>query len=1188
VLLVLIACAALAGGGLVALGRLSLDAIPDLSDTQVIVYTEMPGQAPQVVEDQVTYPLTTALLAVPRSRAVRGFSFFGVSFVYVIFEDGTDIYWARSRVLQYLASGTAKLPAGVQPALGPDATGVGWVYQYAVVGAERTLAELRSLQDWYVRFGLAKAQGVAEVASVGGFVRQYNVVVDPVKLRSYGVPLGRVVDAIRASNRETGGRVVEMAEAEFMVRGRGYLKGIDDLALIVLKADGPVPVLLRDVARIELGPDERRGASELDGEGEAVGGIALQRFGQNALEVIDHVKAKIAEIGAGLPPGVRLETVYDRSDLIHRAIATLKSTLIEESLVVAAVCIVFLLHVRSALVAIVTLPVGVLMAFLAMQALGIGSNIMSLGGIAIAIGAMIDAAIVMIENAHKHIERLPPGRSRNEAIVAAAVEVGPALFFSLLVITVSFLPIFALEEQEGRLFKPLAWTKSLAMASAALLSITLVPALMMLFVRGRILPEHRNPLNRALIALYRPVLRLVLRARLPVVGLAMLVLAASAWPAMRLGAEFMPSLDEGTLFYMPVTLPCLSITKSAELLQTQDRIIKSFPEVASVFGKAGRAATATDPAPLEMFETIINLKPKPQWRAGMTVDTLIAEMDRALQFPGIANAWTMPIKARTDMLATGIRTPVGVKLLGRDYGELEPLARQVEAAIRSVPGTTSAHAERVTGGYFLDILPRPGAARPVRRHDRGPAARGRQRIGRRERDHHRRRPRTLYGERPLPARLPVRSPRDRLGRPGADDDRRYAAARPARRGEADAGSDQHPHRERPARRLRLCRLPRPRPRALRRRRPARGAGQGRPAGRHLSRVERAVRVSRAGRGETENRRAGDAAADLRAALPQLQAHRRDADRDAVAAVRAGRRPVAGLAHGLQPERGGRGRIHRAGRRRGRDGRGDADLPRPRAGRAARAVRGRGTSLRSRRPARGDHGGRRREGAAQDDDRDGDRRRPAADPVERRHRLGGHAAHRGADDRRHGELDRADAAGHPGDLRSGEGSRGDGPAPVMHFPCNQYPACARMKSALEGRRQALRRESCRPATMNGRHGGCSPAGPHGATTQRTRDVIEDIRKLQQSIRADHDARPRIGLASCSNRHSRCASSTARSSSAGSPECIAMATATSSSSHSASTRAWERIWPGRWKASTGWARVGRQVRRQSNRALGCAPS
>jgi len=586
-LLVLLATTTCVGTGLLAVGRLSLDAIPDLSDTQVIVYTEMPGQAPQVVEDQVTYPLTTALLAVPRSRVVRGFSFFGVSFVYVVFDDGTDIYWARSRVLEYLSSGSAKLPPTVKPALGPDATGVGWVYQYVVVGANRTLAELRSLQDWYIRFGLAKAQGVAEVASVGGFVRQYNVVVDPAKLRSYGVPLGRVVEAIRASNRETGGRVVELAEAEFMVRGRGYLTGAADLEQIVLKADGSAPVLLRDVAHIEIGPDERRGVTELNGEGEAVGGIALQRFGQNALDVIDNVKAKLGDIARGLPEGVRIETVYDRSELIHRAIATLKSTLIEESLVVAAVCMVFLLHVRSALVAIVSLPVGVLVAFIAMQVLGIGSNIMSLGGIAIAIGAMVDAAIVMIENAHKHLERLAPGRPRAEAIVAAAVEVGPALFFSLLVITVSFLPIFALEDQEGRLFKPLAWTKSLAMAASALLSITLVPALMMLFVRGRLLPERSNPVNRVLMWLYRPVIRLVLRARLLTVALAVAVLAATAWPALRLGAEFMPSLDEGTLFYMPVTLPGLSVTKAAELVQTQDKIIKAFPEVASVFGKAG-------------------------------------------------------------------------------------------------------------------------------------------------------------------------------------------------------------------------------------------------------------------------------------------------------------------------------------------------------------------------------------------------------------------------------------------------------------------------------------------------------------------------------------------------------------------------------------------------------------------------
>jgi Cu(I)/Ag(I) efflux system membrane protein CusA/SilA len=704
-LLVLVGTLALVGGGLYAVGHVSLDAIPDLSDTQVIVYTEMPGQAPQVVEDQVTYPLTTAMLAVPRSTAVRGFSFFGVSFVYIIFEDGTDIYWARSRVLEYLNSGSLKLPPDVKPSLGPDATGVGWVYQYVVVGANRTLAELRSLQDWYIRYALAKAEGVAEVASVGGFVKQYNVVIDPAKLRAFGVPLGRVVDAIRASNREVGGRVVEMAETEFMVRGHGYLKSTADLEQIVLKADGSVPVLLRDVARIELGPDERRGVAELDGEGEVVSGIVLQRFGQNALDVIANVKAKVKEIASSLPEGVRIVPVYDRSDLIHRAIDTLVHTLAEESVVVAVVCFVFLLHVRSALVAIITLPIGVLMAFLAMHLLGIGSNIMSLGGIAIAIGAMIDAAIVMIENAHKHLERLQPGQSRTEAIIAAAVEVGPALFFSLLVITVSFLPIFSLEAQEGRMFKPLAWTKSLSMASAALLSATLVPALMLLFVRGRILPEARNPVNRMLIWIYRPAIRFVLRARLLTIGLAIVVLGVTAWPAARLGTEFMPSLNEGTLFYMPTTLPGLSVTKSAELLQTQDKIIRSFPEVASVYGKSGRAGTATDPAPLEMFETVINLKPQSEWPAGMDIDGLIAKLDNALQFPGVSNAWTMPIKARTDMLATGIRTPVGIKLLGNDLGTLETLAREVEAVVHGVPGTTSAFAERVTGGSFLDIVP---------------------------------------------------------------------------------------------------------------------------------------------------------------------------------------------------------------------------------------------------------------------------------------------------------------------------------------------------------------------------------------------------------------------------------------------------------------------------------------------------
>jgi len=691
--------------GLFAATRVPLDAIPDLSDVQVIVYTEYPGQAPQVVEDLVTYPLTTAMLSVPKSKVVRGFSSFGVSFVYIIFEDGTDLYWARSRVLEYLNSAARRLPAGVAPSLGPDATGVGWVYQYIVRGTQKSLAELRTLQDWYLRFGVTKAEGVAEVASIGGFVKQYSVVIDPRRLQALGIPLAKVRDALRASNLDVGGRTVELAETEFAVRGRGYVKSIADLEQIVLKTDRGVPLLLRDVARVELAPDERRGISEADGEGEAVTGIAIQRFGDNALSVIQHVKQRLAELAPSLPEGVSVTPVYDRSELIYRAIDTLKRTLTEESVIVALVCLIFLLHARSALVAIITLPLGILIAYLCMYLLGLSSNIMSLGGIAIAIGAMVDAAIVMIENAHKHLERAPSYKPRSEVLIEAAIEVGPALFFSLLVITVSFLPIFALEAQEGRMFMPLAYTKTFAMAAAALLSVTVVPALMLLFVRGRIMPENRNPVNRALMWLYRPVIGVALRNKAVTILLAVVVLFASLWPMSRLGSEFMPTLNEGTLFFMPTTLPGLSVTKAAELLQTQNKIIKSFPEVASVWGKAGRANTATDPAPTEMFETVINLKPQSEWRAGMTVDKLVAEMDKALQFPGVSNAWTMPIKARIDMLATGIRTPVGVKVYGIDLVELERVAQQVEAVVRKVPGTTSVFAERIIGGYYLNIEP---------------------------------------------------------------------------------------------------------------------------------------------------------------------------------------------------------------------------------------------------------------------------------------------------------------------------------------------------------------------------------------------------------------------------------------------------------------------------------------------------
>lgn len=704
-ILVLVATAFVVAAGVYALRTLPLDAIPDLSDVQVIVYTEYPGQAPQVIEDQVTYPLTTSMLTVPKARVVRGFSFFGVSFVYVIFEDGTDPYWARSRVLEYLNTAARRLPSGVTPTLGPDATGVGWVYQYAVMAKEMTLAELRSLQDWKIRFAASRAEGVAEVASVGGFVKQYAIVVDPVRLRAQGVSLAALREAVRSSNLDVGGRTVELSEFEFMVRGRGYLKSIADIQNIVLKSERGAALRLSDVARVELGPDERRGITELNGEGEVASGIVLQRFGANALAVIERAKARLAEIAPSLPGGAEVVPVYDRSGLIERAIETLKGTLIEESIIVALVCVVFLLHLRSALVAIIMLPVGILMAFAAMKALGLGSNIMSLGGIAIAVGAMIDAAIVMIENAHKHLERARPDKPRIEILIEAASEVGPALFFSLLVITVSFLPIFTLEAEEGRLFGPLAYTKTFAMAAAAFLSVTLVPALMVIFVRGRIIPEARNPINRFLIAFYRPFIRAVLKAKTVTILLAVAVLGLSLWPMRQLGSEFMPTLDEGTLMYMPTTLPGLSVTKAAELLQTQNRIIRSFPEVASVYGKAGRAQTATDPAPTEMFETIINLKPKTEWRQGVTLDNLKAEMDKALQFPGVSNAWTQPIRARIDMLATGIRTPIGVKVFGTDLAQMEAISRQIETVLKAVPGTSSAYAERVIGGYFLDIVP---------------------------------------------------------------------------------------------------------------------------------------------------------------------------------------------------------------------------------------------------------------------------------------------------------------------------------------------------------------------------------------------------------------------------------------------------------------------------------------------------
>ena len=725
--------------GIYSLRETPIDAIPDLSDVQVIIFTEYPGQAPQVVEDQVTYPLTTQMLSVPYAKVVRGYSFFGVSFVYIIFEDGTDIYWARSRVLEYLNYASGKLPAGVNPSLGPDATGVGWVYEYTLNSDQHDLQQLRSIQDWYLRYELAAVEGVAEVASIGGYVKQYQVSIDPNRLLAYHLSVPQIKRAIQNSNRDVGGRVVEMAETEFMVRGHGYIGSIKDIERIVVGTDSRgTPILVRDFADVSIGPELRRGIAELDGQGETVGGIVVMRYGENAQATIERVKQKLEDLKRGLPDGVTITPVYDRSGLIERAVDTLKEKLLEESIVVALVTALFLFHLPSALVAIFTLPVAILIAFMIMNAQGINANIMSLGGIAIAIGAMIDAAIIMIENAHKHLERDQGKKPHAEIIMASAKEVGPTLFFSLLVITVSFVPVFALHEQSGRLFKPLAFTKTYAMAAAALLSVTIVPILMSWFIRGKIKPEEANPVNRFLIRVYHPLVDFVLKWRWPTLVAALVLVLSIAWPASKTGSEFMPPLYEGDLLYMPTTLPGISITKARELLQQTDEIIASFPEVERTFGKVGRAETATDPAPLSMLETTIMLKPEEQWRRiyserfysdwpewlkkplrwiwpelrPINVDELIKELDHAIQFPGLTNAWTMPIKTRIDMLSTGIKTPVGIKIMGDDLQVLSDLGQQVEALMRQQKGTLTAFSERVVGGYYLDFeVDREAAAR---------------------------------------------------------------------------------------------------------------------------------------------------------------------------------------------------------------------------------------------------------------------------------------------------------------------------------------------------------------------------------------------------------------------------------------------------------------------------------------------
>jgi Cu(I)/Ag(I) efflux system membrane protein CusA/SilA len=702
--------------GLYAVKHTPLDAIPDLSDVQVIIKTSYPGQAPQVVEDQVTYPLTTAMLSVPRAVNVRGYSFFGDSYVYVIFEDGTDTYWARSRVLEYLSQAASKLPPEARPELGPDATGVGWVYEYALVdrGGTHDLAQLRSLQDWFLKYELQTVHGVSEVATIGGMVKQYQVVLDPNKLRAYDLPLAKIRNAIQLGNQETGGSVIELAEAEYMVRATGYIDSLADLQDIPLGVnERGTPILLRDVAQVRLGPQMRRGIAELDGEGEVVGGVIVMRSGENALKTIDLVKAKLAELAQGLPAGVEIVETYDRSALIQRAAATLQRKLVEEFIVVALVCTLFLFHLRSALVVVLSLPLGILAAFIVMERMGINANIMSLGGIAIAIGAMVDAAIVMIENVHKHLEKAAVSDSnRWEVMRDAAREVGPPLFYSLLIITLSFLPVFTLQAQEGKLFAPLAYTKTFAMAAAAGLSITLVPVLMGYFIRGHIVPEARNPVDRVLIAGYRPVIGLILKAPGTVLAIALLLTLTMLWPATRLGSEFMPDLDEGDLLYMPSTFPAVSIGKAQEILQQTDKLIRTVPEVKRVFGKIGRAESATDPAPLTMVETTIQLKPHAEWRDGMTVEKLKQELNQRVQLPGITNAWVMPIKNRIDMLATGIKTPVGVKVAGPDLNAIQAIGRDIEKVLKQVPGTVSVYSERVFGGRYVTVdIDRKAAAR---------------------------------------------------------------------------------------------------------------------------------------------------------------------------------------------------------------------------------------------------------------------------------------------------------------------------------------------------------------------------------------------------------------------------------------------------------------------------------------------
>ena len=696
-------------GGVWAIKNITLDAIPDLSDVQVIVYTEFPGQSPNIIDDQVTYPLATKMLGVPKAKTVRGYSFFGFSMIYVIFEDGTDLYWARSRVMEYLASVKGKMPEGVTPQLGPDATGVGWVYQYVLdvdpkYAGQYDLAKLRSIQDWYLKYELATVPGVSEVASVGGYVKQYQVVVDPNALQAYGISINQVVDAVKASNKDVDGKLIEQSETEFMVRSLGYIKGVDDISNIALGVDANgTPILLKQVAQVQIGPDIRRGIAEWDGQGETVGGIVIMRIGENALNVINGVKEKLEQIKPGLPPGVIIRPAYDRSELIIKAVHNLEEKLFEEMLIVGLVCIIFLMHFRSSLVSFVTIPLGILMSFIIMKLLGINANVMSLGGIAIAIGVMVDAAVVLVENTHKHLERDAGKKSHFDIVLDASREVGPALFYSLLIITVSFLPVFVLGEQSGRLFKPLAFTKTFAIASSSLISVTLIPVLLYYFVKGKIRPESKNPVSRSLISIYRPAILWVLKHKIETIAIAAFTILITIFPLTQLGSEFMPPLNEGDILYMPTTDPGISITKAKELLQQTDKLIKTVPEVNTVFGKIGRAETATDPAPLMMIESVITLKPSSQWRHGMTTDKIITELNKTVDIPGLTNAWTMPIRTRIDMLSTGIKTPVGIKVMGADLIKLGELTQSIATAVTPIKGTLSVYPEKTFGENYLDI-----------------------------------------------------------------------------------------------------------------------------------------------------------------------------------------------------------------------------------------------------------------------------------------------------------------------------------------------------------------------------------------------------------------------------------------------------------------------------------------------------